>query len=120
MKNEELIKCRDYLKSKTELQVHSVENLRIWYLPELPQKEWFVYFDATDLVLKVVDTVECRNFVPFDIGTYDPMPVTSFQDFKRMLDSTFVQYEQAKREQADRRKRRKEYEMKVAALKYEA
>lgn len=116
-------KCKEYLKN-TNLVCSTQDNaflgydVRIWTKEGMPKYEWFAYFNDKEHVFKVVRTIQCRNYPPFEIGTFDPEIASDFAEFKELMEKAFKKYEDALYVQASRRKHFKEKEIKDAAEKF--
>ena len=119
-------KCKEYLKH-TDLVCTRHDTLYLagddvcsWTKEGMTKYEWFAYFNDKEHIFKVVKTVLCKSYPPFEIGTFDPDIAVNFDEFKELLEKAFKQYDAALRVQANRRKQQKEKEMKAAAAKFEA
>lgn len=118
-------KCKEYLKN-TDLvcykhdTLYLADDVRSWTKEGMSQYEWLAYFNDTEHVFKVVKYVQCKNYPPFEIATFDPEIAADFAEFKELMEKAFKKYEDALYVQASRRKQLKEDEIKAAAAKFEA
>ena len=118
-------KCKEYLKH-TDLvctrhdtfSFTESADVRSWTKEGMTKYEWFAYFNDKEHIFKVVKTVLCKSYPPFEIGTFDPDIAVNFDEFKELLEKAFKQYDAALRVQANRRKQLKEKEIKAAAEKF--
>ena len=119
-------KCKEYLKH-TDLVctrhdtfsfVPESADVRSWTKEGMTKYEWLAYFNDKEHIFKVVKTVLCKSYPPFEIGTFDPDIAVNFDEFKELLEKAFKQYDAALRVQANRRKQLKQKEIKAAAEKF--
>lgn len=125
MNYEEQKKCKEYLKN-TDLVIYMHdapyiidESVCSWSKEGMSKYEWLAYFNDKEHIFKVVRRIECKAYPPFEIGTYEPDIADNFDEFKDLMEKAFKKYEDALREQAERRKKLKEQEMKAAASQFE-
>lgn len=116
-------KCKEYLKHTDLVCTKHVTSLTgddvcSWTKEGMTKYEWFAYFSDKEHIFKVVKTVLCKSYPPFEIGTFDPDIAVNFAEFKELLEKAFKQYDAALRVQANRRKQLKEKEIKAAAEKF--
>ena len=119
MNYEEQKKCKEYLKN-TDLvcYFHTLlagDGVCSWAKEGMSKYEWIAFFNDKEHVFKVVRTITCKAYPPYEIGTYEPEIAKDFIDFKDLMERAFKKYEDALRLQANLLKKYKEDQIKKAA-----